>query len=321
MSEINYTQFLQALHARQGASTMGGGRPDPVRARDLAFQTEMRMAMQLLGDGEDSQPRSAESFAGGTMMSDGLMMDALATISRIMDKGQAGGGASTHVVRAQVVDSPRNAVVDGALSAIFESGDRGVGAVGYDRVGGTSYGKFQIASRTGTMERFLNFLDEKSPEWADRLRAAGPANTGGRRGGMPDQWRAIAREDPERFELIQRQFIRQDHYQPAREKILAETGVDVDSLPLAAREVLWSTSVQHGATGAAEIFDRVMQQIQTSPEHRDFARQLIGEVYDYRKTQFGSSSTRVRESVQNRMDREKELALSMLESGGVNQLV
>jgi hypothetical protein len=61
--------------------------------------------------------------------------------------------------------------------------------------------------------------------------------------------------------------------------------------------------------------------LEAAPDAGDFARKLIDEVYDYRKTQFGSSSSRVRASVQDRMDREKELALAMLDTGSLSRLV
>ena len=47
----------------------------------------------------------------------------------------------------------------GKLAAQFESGSDGIAAVGYDKHGGTSYGKYQIASRVGSMDNFLSFLD------------------------------------------------------------------------------------------------------------------------------------------------------------------
>ena len=68
----------------------------------------------------------------------------------------------------------------GRLSARFESGGDGIAAIGYDRTGGTSYGKYQIASRVGSMKSFLNFLDGEAPDIAQRLRKAGPADSGSR---------------------------------------------------------------------------------------------------------------------------------------------
>jgi hypothetical protein len=52
----------------------------------------------------------------------------------------------------------------GKLSAKFESSKEGPSAIGYDTKGGTSYGTYQIASKTGTMSEFVAFLDKKSNE-------------------------------------------------------------------------------------------------------------------------------------------------------------
>ena len=203
----------------------------------------------------------------------------------------------------------------GRLSARFESGGDGIAAIGYDRNGGTSYGKYQIASRVGSMKNFLEFLDGEAPDVAQRLRKAGPANTGGRRGGMPDAWRAIAKEQPERFEALQEAFIRESHYKPAMEAIVERTGLEADKLSPAMREVIWSTAVQHGPAGAARIFDRA-DNLSGKPTDPAYERKLISNVYKLRAGQFGSSTEAVQAAVQNRFRQEKNLALNMLDGGG-----
>lgn len=201
----------------------------------------------------------------------------------------------------------------GKLSARFESGSDGVGAVGYDRNGGTSYGKYQVASRVGSMSAFLDFLDDAAPDISERLRKAGPLNTGNRQGAVPDTWRAIAKEQPERFEDLQESFIRESHYKPAVEAIAARTGLNADTLSPAMREVIWSTSVQHGPTGAARLFDRA-DEMSGKPTDPGYERKLISNVYTLRAGQFGSSTDAVRASVQNRFRQEKTLALNMLDT-------
>lgn len=201
----------------------------------------------------------------------------------------------------------------GSLSARFESGEAGVDAIGYDRQGGTSYGQYQISSRAGTMSAFLEFLDERAPEWARGLRAAGPANTGDRGGAMPREWKRIAAENPDRFAALQRDFIERTHYLPALEEIREKTGVDMGSQPRALQEVLWSTAVQHGARGAARLFRRAIEQ-EGAPGGRPLlpASKVIDEIYSERAGQFGSSSVEVRAAVRKRFQEERKLALGML---------
>ena len=129
---------------------------------------------------------------------------------------------------------------------------------------------------------------------------------------MPDAWRSIAAKDPEKFGQLQREFIESTHYEPARDKILAKTGVDMDTLPPAAREALWSTAVQHGAAGAAKIFGQAIKSVGKNESEQQFAQKLIDKVYDSRKSQFGSSTASVQASVRGRMNVEKDMVLAML---------
>lgn len=207
----------------------------------------------------------------------------------------------------------------GSLAAKFESGDDGIAAIGYDRKGGTSYGKYQIASRTGTMSNFISYLRSEAPDLAARLASAGPANTGGRSGKMPAEWRRIAAEDPDRFEKLQGEFIRTSHFEPAMQAIAAVTGVHFEKLPAALQEVLFSTAVQHGPAGATRIFSQAMRRVDAdklqaaaSPSGRKAGQQLITQVYSLRAGQFSSSTAQVQAAVRNRLKQEMREAIGML---------
>lgn len=202
----------------------------------------------------------------------------------------------------------------GGLSAQFESGSDGIAAIGYDRTGGTSYGKYQIASRVGSMTAFLNFLDEEAPDIAERLRSAGPANTGSRKGAMPEEWRAIAAEQPDRFGSLQENFILESHYKPALESIGENTRLDVGRLSRAMREVIWSTAVQHGPAGAARLFGKADDM--SGAADSGYEKRLIRNLYALRAGQFGSSDAGVRAAVGNRFKKEEVLALNMLGGSG-----
>jgi len=219
------------------------------------------------------------------------------------DSGE--GAAKADTVRSKVT---------GELSAMFESGGKGIDAVGYDRRGGTSYGKYQISSRAGSMKRFIRFLREKAPDLAQRLAKSGPSNTGKRWGAMPRQWKRIAAEKPELFEKLQDEFIRKTNYLPALAGVQTESELQGKELSPVLKEVLWSTSVQHGANGAARIFKQALNRAKRKGG-QDFDKKLIEEVYNTRKQNFGRASRRVRNAVKQRLAREKEMALAMLENG------
>lgn len=203
----------------------------------------------------------------------------------------------------------------GRLAARFESGAAGVEAIGYDPAGGTSYGMYQIASRTGTMSLFLDFLEMHEPRWAARLRAAGPANTGSTGGAMPKVWRSLAKENPERFAALQQAFIRLTHYEPARQAVEKTTGVDVDRTSRALQEVLWSTAVQHGPGRAAEMFIRaVKEQSRVGGALNEAA--LIRSIYKNRSRSTQGLEGPLREALLRRFWEEQGMALAMLHEVG-----
>ena len=210
----------------------------------------------------------------------------------------------------------------GALAAKFESGSEGISAIGYDSKGGTSYGKYQIASRVGTMAAFIEYLGEKAPDLAKRLQAAGPSNTGGRTGKMPTEWRNIAAAEPVRFEKLQEDFIRTSHFEPAMRSISESTGLGFDNMPAPLQEVLFSTAVQHGPFGAVRIFNQALTSVginklqpagkSVTESFKRAGRQLIKQVYALRAGQFVSSTTGVQTAVKNRLHQEMNEALDML---------
>lgn len=206
---------------------------------------------------------------------------------------------------------PRPSGGVGALSARFESGEDGTGVIGYDDKGGTSYGTYQIASRVGSMRQFLDYLDSSAPDLAQRLRASGPADTGSRKGEMPTVWKQIAAESPKRFAQLQHDFIEETHYSPALSEIYQKTGVNIEKQPAALREVLWSTAVQHGPKGAANIFCDAIEQAGGLSASAAPAK-MIDSIYSARGRQFGGSTAGVRASVQGRFQQERAMALAMM---------
>lgn len=198
----------------------------------------------------------------------------------------------------------------GQLAARFESANKS-GAIGYDHRGGTCYGIYQLSSRMGTMGEFIEFLDDKAPDISQRLRSAGPANTGKRTGEMPDVWQKIDSEQHERFAELQHEFIFDNFYAPAARGVKARTGVDMDQASPALREVLWSTAVQHGVRGSMNIFQRAANAVDFhNAESPD--KKMIEAVYNERGRRFSGSTEAIRTAVQNRFYQEMKMALAML---------
>ncbi len=209
----------------------------------------------------------------------------------------------------------------GSVARLFESGGRddGAASIGYDPRGGTSYGIYQISSAQGSMREFLQFLDTVKPGWADRLRAAGPANTGSTDGRFPQEWKAIAREDPEGFAAVQHAFVRQYYFEPACEMIYDEVGIDIRSEPRAIQEMVWSMAVQHGVQGAVTIFKKAVRLLDiTSYDVQQASslprEEIVERVYDMRARNFTSSPSHIRRAVARRFEEEKALIRNALES-------
>lgn len=199
----------------------------------------------------------------------------------------------------------------GTLSWVYESGGNSA-AIGYDAKGGTSYGLYQIASNSGTMSQFLQYLAAKAPDLYSRLVVAGPDNTGSKSGGMPEVWKQIAVEQDKRFTALQHDFIRESHYVPAARSIRMTCGMIVSEKPQAIREVLWSTSVHHGVQRATQIFLTAADNLQANGKNaQNLDRSMIEEVYRLRCDLFGGAGEKAT-AIRNRLRTEKEYAVAML---------
>jgi hypothetical protein len=303
--EKGSTQVERSAHAGQkiaGGTVDTGFSVNPRRRNETAaLEAAAASTLLRLNALSASRPGGLMALSTGGEVTERLLAP-LARVSMLRN-----AASSSQMGRSSMVGL-------GSLSAQFESGEAGIAAIGYDGQGGTSYGQYQISSRAGTMSDFLDFLDERAPEWAKELRAAGPTNTGGRGGSMPREWRRIAAEHPDRFAALQRAFIERTHYQPALEEIREKTGVDIGSQPKALREVLWSTAVQHGAKGAAKLFCKVIDKSEGAGTLS--AQKMIDDLYSARGDQFGGSTAGVRAAVRNRFQEERRLAQSMLTGSG-----
>lgn len=337
MSNFPY-DFKLAAHTAEPVSPVSEIRrdapPQDFRKTMEAMRTGMELAManrfleqSLMADnadgGQGGYGNPMAGFGGpmgsmGGLLDSRMQMNSLLTMAAMHMGGREAPSVQVPAspsAAGQAPDTALEAALDdpGALASRFESGLQGPAAVGYDRMGGTSYGTYQISSAQGTFDAFLRFLDEKSPELADRLRDAGPADTGSTSGRMPDVWRAVAAEMPDEFAALQREYVEMSHYRPALSGILERLGLSEAQLPRALREVVFSTAVQHGPSGAQSIFARVAEGLQGT-EGMAFFRQLIDGIYDQRGNHFSGSTERVREAVLSRFTREKALALASLDS-------
>lgn len=195
----------------------------------------------------------------------------------------------------------------GELSAKYESRG-GAGTIGRDSTGGFSYGIYQIATKTGTLSRYLRFLEGAYPTFAQKLKAAGGAE-GALSGtaAFRDAWKELA-QDP-LFARSQHEFIRATHYEPFVGR-LRELGLDLATRSAALRDVAWSVAVQHGP--ANSVFKNALSG-RNVPQMSD--RDIIDAVYDERSKvdlYFSKSTAEVKQAVLSRFKRERLDALALL---------
>ena len=200
----------------------------------------------------------------------------------------------------------------GALSAKYETGGRGPGTVstGKGDPGGVSYGSYQMASKMGTVTRFVT---QQGFPWAKDFAnlAAGSAQ-------FSSVWKRIAAEQTDAFQAAQHAFIKKTHYDLLAAKVLTGDNLDVNSRSRALQDVVWSTAVQHG--GATPIVHRACARLACKSTDPDYDEQLIRAVYaergkkkaDGNLAYFSKSSPSVQASVAKRFKSELQDALAML---------
>jgi Tfp pilus assembly protein FimV len=200
----------------------------------------------------------------------------------------------------------------GTLSAKYETGGRGAGTVstGSGDPGGVSYGSYQMASKMGTVQRFV--AQPGFPWRADfQNLTAGTAQ-------FTAVWKRIAAEHPAEFQEAQHAFIKKSHYDLLAAKILNETGLDVNTRSHALMDAVWSTAVQHG--GASPIVCRACANVSCDRSDPKYDELLIKAIYaergkkkpDGNLAYFSKSSPSVQQGVANRFKSECQDCLTML---------
>ena len=101
-------------------------------------------------------------------------------------------------------------------------------------------------------------------------------------------------------------------YDVASTGLKSKLDVDLNKRSSAVREVIWSTAVQHGASGSQAVVRAALAGRQAGSLSD---KELIQAIYAERAKHFSKSTPREREAVQNRFKREEQDALKLLESG------
>lgn len=193
----------------------------------------------------------------------------------------------------------------GVLSEEFES--RGnPAAIGRDRVGGWSYGKYQISTNKGRFVEFMAFLESKFPALAAPLNDAGGARAAADGAGLFQlAWRDL-KSSPD-FVTAQHEYIKTSHYDVMVNRL--KNIIDVKARCAAIQNVVWSVAVQHGP------FSKIIEIAFSRVQNKNDDAAIINAVYDERSKvnmYFANSDPSIRVAVLNRFRQERRVALQML---------
>ena len=226
------------------------------------------------------------------------------------------GVASAAAAAAVGVVGTAAAVVLGSLSAKYETGGRGPGTVstGSGDPGGVSYGSYQMATKTGTVARFVSEADFPWRNSFKNLQPGTPPFTA--------KWKEIAASEAERFQECQHAYIKKTHFDLLVAQTLSENGLDITQRSHALQDAVWSTAVQHG--GKCAVIRKALSALTIDSSASDFDRKLISAIYaergrrrpDGKLAYFPSSSPNVQKGVANRFKNEEADALKMLDDEG-----
>jgi LysM repeat protein len=204
----------------------------------------------------------------------------------------------------------------GSLSAKYETSGRGPGTVstGSGDPGGVSYGSYQMATKTGTVARFVSQPDFP---WHKDFQNLIPGTAA-----FTAKWKFIAASEPKAFQHAQHAFIKKTHYDLLVTKILDDDGLDINGRSRALQNSVWSVAVQHG--GASSIVHNAIGDIDLDPAVAEYDQALIKAIYaergrkrsDGKLAWFSKSSPAVQAGVAKRFQSELIDALKMLAQEG-----
>lgn len=273
--------------------------------------TVLSGALKALTEAAEKNQLETASASGIPVNLEGMMSREIVSeaVKSTVQASESAMGDSADQNEANRVEPVVTNEVRGSLATMFESGAAGnIAAIGYDATGGTSYGKYQFSSARGTMDDFLTYLDTHASDISLHLRAAGDVNTGSRQGEMPTAWQEVASIDPVRFEKMQDAFMQSRYFTPVASVL--QDKMNVARMSSAMEEVLLSTSLQHGPSGAVKIFAKAFGA--TGGFSEEMQEAFIKNVYAQRTKEFATSSPQIQASVQSRLNAELTVALSML---------
>ena len=180
--------------------------------------------------------------------------------------------------------------------------------------GGFSYGSFQIATKTGTMDKFLDYAKREKPELYERLQKAGGSKAAlAGDPGFISEWKALAKDDPKAFHKLQSGFIKETHYDVQMDH-LKKAGIDLSGKSNALKNVVFTMSTAEGPHTKT-----LMQALQGKDLSKMDDKDIINSIYDTKAAKldkmYSKNGAGLQAGIQKRWGangQERKDALSML---------
>lgn len=202
----------------------------------------------------------------------------------------------------------------GDLSSAYESnGDPGCISSGYNDPGGKSYGSYQLASNTGSVNNYINWLSNNGYWFATNLSQYSIGSEG-----FDAAWKWLANPangNSDDFAQSQHDFIKATYYDVAI-SLLADNYFHIENHNEVMQDVVWSRAVQYGTGNIVEMFEDAVKVLGypnlSYVDSADYDARMIKAIYldVCSSTEWNNSA--LRDSLNNRFASECQDALSRL---------
>jgi len=186
----------------------------------------------------------------------------------------------------------------GKVAAFFESGGKsGTVSTGKGDAGGKSYGKFQLSSKTGDVQKFL-----KESGYSKQFAGM---EVGSKE--FDAKWKELGKT--KEFGAAQQAHAAKTHYNPQVAK-LQKAGIDLSGRGAGVQEAIFSTANQYGANTS------VIQKALKGKDTKSMSdKEIINAIQDYKSstvsTRFKSSDDKTRAGVAKRVEEERKVLLAV----------
>ena len=155
-----------------------------------------------------------------------------------------------------ITDTVNNTML-GALSGQYESnGDPGSISSGVGDSGGVSYGVWQLSSKVGSLSSFMIWLSSEQPDFFSSLDTARKLDGDVFGTNFNTTWKTLGLDNYHEFYELQHKYIKCKYYDILINSLMSTGSYETRLRSFAVRNVLWSTAVQHGASGAINIINK-----------------------------------------------------------------